>query len=402
MLKTKKINILGIEINLIKKINIKKILKNILLSKQQLFITTPNPEIVLLANQNEELHYILNQADLSIADGVGLKFAGLLMGKNIPRWSGSEITTYLLDLANNQHYKVAILNWRLGLSSKHEIEKTLKERYPELQFVINNIDKEWSLNYYQKINAFQPDILFVALGSPYQEKFIYKNLHKMPFVKIAIGVGGSFDYLTGKITPAPQLIKTIGLEWLWRLINLYNFSFPIKRLQRISRAIIIFPLKFLKWYFINPHFYRQNVVCFLYREKNNKFEVLLLKRKGENNHWQLPQGGVDKESLEIAGTRELQEETGTYKFKPQKTFTNLYKYQFPDKTNRYFRNYLGQNQGLLLAEYYGDSHDIKLNYYEYTDWQWVNITELVKTVYPNRQKSTNLFLNKFKEFKNLK
>ena len=85
-----------------------------------------------------------------------------------------------------------------------------------------------------------PAILFVALGAPKQEKWINENLKKMPNVKLAIGVGGAFDFISGNIKRAPNFIRLLGLEWLWRLI------IQPWRIKRVLNAIIIFPLLILR------------------------------------------------------------------------------------------------------------------------------------------------------------
>jgi len=396
-----KLNILGIQLSLAKKEKIKDILKGTLKGTHQFFVTTPNPEIVLKANKDEELHHIINSSDLAVPDGIGLTFASLAMGKKLHRWSGSDITIYLLKYAEKHQYKIAILNWRGGLSSKEEIEKALQENYPKLKYVVESTDREWTMPYYQKINLFQPDIVFVALGSSYQEKFIYHNKNKMLYAKLFIGVGGSFDYLTGKIKPAPRLIKNIGLEWFWRLLNISNFTFPIKRIKRVFSAVVIFPLKFLKWRFINPFIYRKNVACMLYKKVGQNYQVLLLERSEENGHWQIPQGGTDGEAIEKAGMRELQDEIGTYKFQTKASFLNLDKYDYTPEINKRtknkFRNYKGQRQGLLIAKFTGEDKNIKLNFWEHANWKWVDVDKSLSSVHPVRRKSMEIYIKKFKE-----
>ncbi|MCX6729968.1 MAG: WecB/TagA/CpsF family glycosyltransferase, partial [Candidatus Portnoybacteria bacterium] len=83
----------------------------------------------------------------------------------------------------------------------------------------------------QKINLAKPDILLVGLGSPKQEEFIYNNLSKMPSVKLAIGVGGAFDFISKRIKRAPMFLQKIGLEWLWRLV------IQPKRFRRIFTGV---------------------------------------------------------------------------------------------------------------------------------------------------------------------
>jgi N-acetylglucosaminyldiphosphoundecaprenol N-acetyl-beta-D-mannosaminyltransferase len=74
--------------------------------------------------------------------------------------------------------------------------------------------------------------LLVGLGSPKQEEFIYNNLSKMPSVKLAIGVGGAFDFISGRVKRAPHILQNIGLEWLWRLM------IQPKRLKRICKGVV--------------------------------------------------------------------------------------------------------------------------------------------------------------------
>ena len=87
----------------------------------------------------------------------------------------------------------------------------------------------------EAVNKAKPDVLFVALGHPYQEKWIFHNLDKMPTVKIAIGIGGSLDFLSGKVRRAPQWMQKINLEWIYRLIQ------EPRRYWRIKRAVWEFP-----------------------------------------------------------------------------------------------------------------------------------------------------------------
>lgn len=436
------INVLGVDIenNLTKNDVLDKFL-SFLESDKQHYVVTPNPEIVLQAQIDEELFYILNKADLALADGFGLKIAAFLNGKKLIRTSGSDILPDLLRLAEEKNKKVLIINREDGLSGENDIKLFLENNYPNLNFLIKSTDVRFIIpprrhllnikhnkkynflenlvnNFKEKINKgfdalanlnknnllnFEADILICNFGAPYQEKFIFHNIKKIPTVKLAIGLGGSFDFLTGKIKRAPKIMRFIGLEWLWRL-----FKQP-KRIKRIFRAVIVFPLKLLHWKFISPFLYRKNVACLLYKKENlnytaleNKnrnhldfYQILLVERSEELGHWQIPQGGIDNQEIKIAGTRELYEELGISDFTPKKIYKNVFKYKV-NRKGRY--GFKGQKQGLLIAEFHGKDTDIDLNFWDHRDFKWVRASEFVNSVHPVRRKASEIFLEKFIDY----
>jgi len=285
-----KINILGINIDNISKNDLKDSISSLLNSSSFQYIVTPNPEIILKAITDEEYFYIINNASLAPADGIGLKFAALVTGNIIPRITGVEITDELLNICNHLQKKVLIVNWKDGLSSDIDIQTALNKKYQDLNFFVHSMPRErdnWkSILNQTEILKYEPDVVFCLFGAPYQEKFIYHIAKKIPNVKLAIGVGGAFDFFTNKIKRAPGIFRIIGLEWLWRLIK------QPKRWKRIYNAVVVFPFKFLRWQFILPLFYRKNVACLIYKKENNKRFVLLVEREDCEDYWQLPQGGT--------------------------------------------------------------------------------------------------------------
>jgi N-acetylglucosaminyldiphosphoundecaprenol N-acetyl-beta-D-mannosaminyltransferase len=393
------INILGVNISVVNKNEVLSKIEQYLKGGKRHFIVTPNPEFILTARRDEEFFYILNKADLAIPDGIGLKFAAWVMGKNIYRYPGADMVKDILRIAQDRGLKIAVLNWRGGLSGADDIRKVLTKKYPDLQFMVENVDRDAhvEMQNFASLWKFQPEILFVTLGSPWQEKFIYHKLPTMPFTMLAIGVGGSFDFLTGKIKRAPKFLRILGLEWLWRLLK------QPWRWQRIYKAVIVFPCEFFKWRFINRFFYRKNVVCLLYKKENSKYKILLVKRVYQQEHWQLPQGGTDNQCIKAAGISDLSEEINCSQFKPMTTFKNLWKYDFDDKLSKFgpkaqlVWGYRGQKQGLFLAQFLGQDKDIKINFWEHSNWKWVDSANLVNEVHLIRKKATKIFLEKFNQ-----
>lgn len=187
-------------------------------------IATVNPEFLVLATENKALKASLMQADLCVADGFGIVLAGLLQGKKITRFPGADIVKEILAIAERESYSVSLVLKKDGLSSYEEISEVLLKEYPRLRIISEPA---------------QAEVVFCNFGAPEQEIFL-ENLRSNPGnIRLAIGVGGSFDYLTGKLRRAPKIMRLLGLEWLWRLI------LQPKRWQRIWNAVAVFPVKVL-------------------------------------------------------------------------------------------------------------------------------------------------------------
>lgn len=405
-----KINILGINISKFNKTEVLAQIEAFLLSEKQHYVITPNPEMILTAEKDEEYFYILNNADMSVMDGFGLKIAAWLSGMNSERIAGADLVKDILNIATQKKFKILVITWIEGLSTADEIKNTLSSKYVGLESLIVACDKRGDEVDYDLINDFKPQIVFVALGVPLQEKYIFKNLNKIPSAKFAIGIGGSFDFITGKATRAPKLIRMIGIEWLWRIFQQKKIPgkkiFFFNRIKRVYRSVVVFSWKFFVWRFILPFFYRKNVACMLYKKENDRYKVLIVERVWQKDHWQLPQGGTDCEDIMTAGARELREELNCDKFKPIAGYKNLWKYKFQKNSGggKYLVDncwgHKGQAQGLFIAKFLGEDKDIGLNYWDHTDWKWVAVEELLTEIYPTRKESTKVFLNKLLELKN--
>lgn len=260
-------NILGVGItNATKKEVLEYIVKSIENFKKKLFFVTPNPEFLVLANKNPKFKNILNRADLASADGIGVIIAAKILGKSLKeRFAGVDLVESLCKEVSEKPITVGFLGGRDRVAET--AAECLRKKYPGLKVVF--AQEEWP----NSLGAWQPrvsgdvrlqnpksqslnssslsksrlqsgakptfsspesglprsnytldarrypliDILFVAFGAPKQEFWISENLEKIP-VKIAIGVGGAFDYISGRIPRAPFFVRKLGMEWLFRLI----------------------------------------------------------------------------------------------------------------------------------------------------------------------------------------
>lgn len=211
---------------------------NLFLREKKLHqIVTVNPEFVLAAQKDKEFRKVLNSADLSIPDGFGLKIGAAILNQKIgERITGVDLTWEIAKLASQKGYRLYLLGATPGVGLK--AAKRLKLLYPKLKIVGCYAGKPDEPGIINKINNSKADILLVAFGAPKQDKFIFRNSNKLK-VKIAMGVGGTFDYIAGVVPRAPVWMRKLGLEWLYRLIK------QPSRLGRIFRAVIIFPFKVL-------------------------------------------------------------------------------------------------------------------------------------------------------------
>lgn len=261
-----RIQLNGVNIDCIKKDELISFIDNYLDSissneNRPLAIFTPNPEIILKAKQNKQYLNILNTGDLMLPDGHGLLFVSTLLQLKsrlfrficfipalilflfykkafhqiIPEViHGSDFTDEIIKMSVKRSLSVYFLG-----AKKNNAEKTAHyflNKYPKLivSGFSNSDPSEISVSL---LNKFRPDVLLVAYGAPKQEMFINDFAGKVSGLKIAMAVGGTFDFYSGEIHRAPKLFRVIGLEWFWRLLN------QPSRIIRIFNAVIVFPIK---------------------------------------------------------------------------------------------------------------------------------------------------------------
>jgi N-acetylglucosaminyldiphosphoundecaprenol N-acetyl-beta-D-mannosaminyltransferase len=216
------------------------------------WIVTANPEILLQARKNPADWQVLRQANLRIVDGFGLQLMGWISGARPKRQSGADLAFEILRRAEKENWKVAFVGGAEGVAEKAARE--MRKKFSHLKIYAaggGRIDAggagdakaEQSL---KKILEQKPEVVLAAFGHPKQEAWIARHSQDFSNLKIILGVGGTFDFWAGRIKRAPKFMRSIGLEWLWRL-----FLEP-KRWRRIFNAVIIFPCAVLKNKFSRP------------------------------------------------------------------------------------------------------------------------------------------------------
>lgn len=206
-------------------------------------IVTPNPEMAVLAAKDPEFARILWDADLALADGYGLVLMGAVSGRKIPEVvTGVDFTLALAGIAEQENCSVYLLGGGDGIAER--TAEKLRENYPDLDIVgaesggrIRYDHGEWRQDdeLLERIRKAEPGILMVALGHGKQERWIRDHLEELPSVRIAMGIGGAFDFISGKVRRAPSVMRKAHLEWLWRLLR------QPWRVFRILTAVILFP-----------------------------------------------------------------------------------------------------------------------------------------------------------------
>jgi len=232
--------ILGVNVNVLTHDQLLELLKQNIDDQQKRRIVAINPEKIIKCRKDSKLKSMINGFDYKIVDGVGVLLASKLhRGHITQRITGIDMMASLCELANQNHYRVFLYGSQNSVLETTKIK--LKERYPNLDLVgsIDGYQKDMTL-VKATIKQAQPDILFVALGSPKQEYWISDAFDELN-AKIYMGVGGSFDVISEKLNRAPILFQKTGLEWFYRLLK------EPRRIFRQSNLLVFVWLVLSRW-----------------------------------------------------------------------------------------------------------------------------------------------------------
>lgn len=181
-------------------------------------VVTVNPEFVMAAQHNPLFLQCINQAELVMADGIGIVLAARYLHKPVPeRVTGVDTLIALAQLCAERGYRVYLLGAAPGIAE--QAATRLQVLAPGLQIAgsyAGSPAEAEEADILERIRVSNADLLYVAYGAPAQDLWIQRNLERLP-VAVAMGVGGSFDFLAGKQRRAPRWMQHMGLEWLYRL-----------------------------------------------------------------------------------------------------------------------------------------------------------------------------------------
>lgn len=391
------------------------------------FIVTAYSEFLFKSMVDKGVRSILNTADFVVPDGVGILWAHRFLsipfhaqsfyGKIVEGfWQivysglgivvrpssireiftekivGADLFWDLAALAEQQHVSVYLLGG-FG-NTPHIVAKKLTSRFPNLSIAGVSNKNVTDKSIVDDIIAAKPGMLFVALGPITQEQWIATHIDQLP-IKLAIGLGGTFDYVAGTVAHPPRFIRNIGLEWAYRL-----FTQP-KRIKRIWNATFGLCRALLRYKIFTSLPYRPNVVVVV---QNAQGEILVCKRNvkrvnlrwfgrdanepGFENYWQFPQGGIDKdETKEDAAVRELREETGITSALLISVSKHTHTYDWPSAKQSLLGSpsrFRGQKQYVAYFSFTGSDNEITVDNHEFVDYKWVKIGELLEVLSKER------------------
>ena len=213
----KKVAILDVNVDSVKMTEAIDIVEKLMDAQKPSFIATANAEMIMMADQDEELKSILNHADLVVPDGAGTVWAARHLGVSMPeRVAGYDLTQHLLARAPQTKKRVFFFGSAPGVADKAKIKA--ESEYPGIQIVgvrDGYFKKEQEQDIIDQIKNARPDLLLAALGVPKQEKWLYAHLQELN-VPVSIGVGGTLDVMAGVMKRAPLWMQKAKLEWLFR------------------------------------------------------------------------------------------------------------------------------------------------------------------------------------------
>jgi N-acetylglucosaminyldiphosphoundecaprenol N-acetyl-beta-D-mannosaminyltransferase len=252
-----KMDFLGNKIDLINKSEVVKKINNWIKNESQKphWIVATGMHGIVEAEKHKDFKYIISGADLFVPDGISLVWLGRLNGFNIKeRTTGSDLMNEMLSVSEKNGYKHFFYGDTKEVLSG--LNKRILKKFPKLKIAgsysppFRELTDKENEEVIERINSSGTDILWVGLGLPKQEKWIFKNKEKLK-IPVVVGVGAAFKFLSGSTKKAPKIIGDLGFEWLWRF-----FTEPKRIWKRVFIDMpIFFWLVFIE--LVSPKSYKE-------------------------------------------------------------------------------------------------------------------------------------------------
>ena len=196
-------------------------------------LVTVNPEYLVIAQDNGPFREVLCQADLALADGAGLSWAARLLGPPLKqRIPGVDLVRALARLSAQRGYRLFLLGAAPGVAE--ETARVLTKESAGLSiagYFAGSPSLADEDDIVARVRQAAPHILLVAYGAPAQDLWFHRQRDRLG-VPLAVGVGGAFDYISGRVKRAPVWMQRLGLEWCYRL---YQEPWRWRRMLRLPR-----------------------------------------------------------------------------------------------------------------------------------------------------------------------
>jgi N-acetylglucosaminyldiphosphoundecaprenol N-acetyl-beta-D-mannosaminyltransferase len=259
-----KVDIAGVLVDNVTKAGFLVFVEKILKSDKTAYVVTPYSEFVVAAQHDKTFMTALNHADMVLADGIGIVWAGYYLysgkyhdkkGLTAKLWSllgiwfdkknlyeilpekvsGSDVFLDVVEIVVKRKKRIFLLGGKEGVSFL--TKRVLEQKFPKISIVgrfTGKVTKNNNSEIVNLINESKAEVVLLGLSYPLQEIWMYENRDKFPNVRLMMGLGGTFDFLTGKRKRAPKAMRWLGLEWLWRLL------IEPMRIKRIYKATVEF------------------------------------------------------------------------------------------------------------------------------------------------------------------
>lgn len=236
-----RVSILGVPIDALTRQEAVQRIAAMLNEKQFHHVMTPNSEMLVEASKNPSFHALLNRTDLNIADSAGMLWAAKRTDQFLPeRVTGVDT---VIDLCQKLSEDTPVFLLGAWGDTALKAAQVLQKKNPHLRIVgsyAGSPKQEDVHSLIQMINDSGAHLLLVAFGAPKQDLWIDAYRDRLIHVRVAMGVGGTFDFIAGVHKRAPKIFQNLGIEWLWRLMR------EPKRFPRIWRAVVTFPWMVLR------------------------------------------------------------------------------------------------------------------------------------------------------------